>query len=106
MFFLDSRETPHLISWNKPVRHLHVFGSHFMWMPAQGSGSYLGFVLSLWAPLILFAIYPTIAFTRGLLRRYRRRRKGLCLKCGYDLTGNVTGVCSECGQPIGERGTA
>ena len=32
---------------------------------------------------ILFAAYPTIAFIRGPLRRWRRRRKGLCLKCGY-----------------------
>jgi len=24
----------------------------------------------------------------------------LCRDCGYDLTGNVSGVCPECGQPI------
>jgi len=23
-----------------------------------------------------------------------------CLKCGYDLTGNVSGRCPECGTPI------
>ena len=55
-----------------------------------------------WVPFVLLATYPTIAFIRGPLRRYRRRRKGLCVGCGYDLTGNVTGVCSECGQPIGD----
>jgi len=53
-----------------------------------------------WLLAILFAAYPTIAFIRGPLRRYRRRRKGLCLKCGYNLTGNTTGVCSECGVEI------
>ena len=52
----------------------------------------------LWCPFALFAACPTITFIRGPLRRYRRRRRGLCLKCGYDLTGNVTGVCSECGE--------
>jgi hypothetical protein len=26
---------------------------------------------------------------------------GVCDPCGYDLTGNVTGVCPECGQPTG-----
>jgi len=51
----------------------------------------------LWLPFLLFATYPTIAFIRGPLRRYRRRRKGLCVKCGYNLTGNTTGICSECG---------
>jgi hypothetical protein len=27
-----------------------------------------------------------------------RRAKGLCVGCGYDLTGNVSGVCPECGR--------
>jgi len=26
---------------------------------------------------------------------------GLCPKCTYDLTGNVSGVCPECGRPVG-----
>ena len=25
---------------------------------------------------------------------------GLCLRCGYHLGGNVSGVCPECGQPV------
>ncbi len=28
----------------------------------------------------------------------RRRRSGLCVKCGYNLTGNVSGRCPECGE--------
>ena len=56
--------------------------------------------LPLWCPMLLFSAYPMIAFVHGPLRRYRRRRKGLCAKCGYDLTGNATGVCSECGTPF------
>lgn len=49
-------------------------------------------------PIPLFLAYPTMAFIRGPVRRWRRRRMGLCLKCGYDLTGNVTGICPECGR--------
>lgn len=30
----------------------------------------------------------------------RPRRPGGCRKCGYDLTGNVSGVCPECGTLI------
>jgi hypothetical protein len=30
----------------------------------------------------------------------RRRKLGLCLRCGYDLTANVSGVCPECGTEI------
>jgi len=28
-----------------------------------------------------------------------RDKLGICLHCGYDLTGNVSGVCPECGTP-------
>jgi len=44
--------------------------------------------LPLWFLALVFSIYPTTALIRGPLRRYRRRRKGLCLKYGYSLTGN------------------
>ena len=53
--------------------------------------------IPLWVFACLFALYPTIAFIRGPLRRHRRQRKGQCLQCGYSLEGNVTGVCPECG---------
>ncbi len=59
-----------------------------------------GITVPLSAMCILFAAYPTIAFIRGPLRRYRRRKRGLCETCGYDLRGNESGVCSECGQEI------
>jgi hypothetical protein len=35
------------------------------------------------------------------LRAYTRRGKasvGICVECGYDLTGNVSGRCPECGR--------
>ncbi len=53
--------------------------------------------LPLWMPLLVFAAYPIVALIRGPLRRWRRHRKGLCLRCGYNLEGNVSGVCPECG---------
>ena len=31
------------------------------------------------------------------LRARRRRTAGQCSQCGYDLTGNTSGVCLECG---------
>ena len=66
-------------------------------------GSYGRFVRigsPFWIPFLVFGIYPAIAFVRGPLRRWHRRRKGLCVKCGYDLTGNISGVCPECGTTI------
>jgi len=58
-------------------------------------------VVSFFIPIVLavlFATYPSIAFIHGPARRWRRRRRGLCVRCGYDLTGNVSGVCPECGE--------
>lgn len=54
-----------------------------------------------WVIVSLLGIYPVIAFARGPFRHWRRRRRGGCLKCGYDLTGNVSGMCPECGSSIG-----
>jgi len=56
--------------------------------------------IPLWGPMVLFLLYPAINLVRGPLRRWRRRRKGLCLRCGYDLRGNASGVCPECGLPM------
>lgn len=56
--------------------------------------------IPLWMPFIFFATFPLIAALRGPLRRRRRRRRGLCVYCAYDLTGNTTGVCSECGRRV------
>jgi hypothetical protein len=46
----------------------------------------------LW-PLLLLAAIPTI----WLWRCDRRTKPGTCAGCGYNLTGNVSGVCPECG---------
>lgn len=57
--------------------------------------------LPLWLPSIAFTPIPVLAFIRGPLRRRRRRKKGFCVKCGYNLRGNVSGICPECGSPCG-----
>ena len=56
--------------------------------------------LPLWLPFILFGTCLTIAFMHGPLRRRHRRKRGECIKCGYNLTGNVSGICPECGTRI------
>ena len=66
-------------------------------------GSYCRFVAigsPFWLPFFLFAAYPAVAFIRGPLRRWHRRRRGLCINCAYNLTGNVSGVCPECGKKV------
>jgi hypothetical protein len=50
--------------------------------------------LPLWLPLLIVALPTAFMF-------YRDRNRippGHCSTCGYNLTGNVSGVCPECGQ--------
>lgn len=51
----------------------------------------------LWIPLALLAVYPALVVVFGVLRRWWRRKRGRCAKCGYDLTGAVNFWCPECG---------
>jgi len=37
---------------------------------------------------------------RSTNRRARRRLAGKCVACGYDLAGNKSGTCPECGQSV------
>lgn len=41
-----------------------------------------------------------VAFLVPILVRMTCCLRSLCLHCGYDLTGNVSGVCPECGKPV------
>lgn len=55
----------------------------------------------LWMPVALLATYPLIVLIRSPARRRRyRRKRGLCIQCGYDLTGNTSGRCPECAKEI------
>jgi hypothetical protein len=57
----------------------------------------------LYLPLILSAVLPAMSIVSALLvsRRTRHRQQMReCLTCGYNLHGNTSGVCPECGTPV------
>ncbi|MCP4250265.1 MAG: hypothetical protein GY778_24745 [bacterium] len=57
--------------------------------------------VELWAPAVGLAVYPVVFIICTPIRRRRfRRAHGLCIYCGYDLTGNESGVCPECGKAL------
>lgn len=50
--------------------------------------------LDLWFPTLVLGLL----LANRLFSHYREmRREGICDQCGYDLTGNVSGNCPECG---------
>ena len=50
--------------------------------------------------VVLMVASRLAAVQRGRLAGPFRRPPGHCQTCGYDLTGNVSGVCPECGEAI------
>ena len=54
--------------------------------------------LPLWLPTIVFTAASYTCYPLHLQRRRRRRKLGLCLKCGYNLRGLTEPRCPECGQ--------
>jgi hypothetical protein len=62
--------------------------------------------LPTWVHLVGVAIPLALGGILGVLlylqvRIWRRWGVvGVCLNCGYNLTGNVSGVCPECGEPV------
>ncbi len=82
-----------ILSWK------HFRGLETRWlpdfeMPIKNVGYWLLFV-PLWMPTLLFAglSYVSVA---PVYRRRKRKKLGLCVKCGYDVRGSEE-RCPECG---------
>jgi len=52
-------------------------------------------------PIALLIAFPCHCLIQGPITRYRRCKNHRCIECGYDLTGNTSGTCPECGQHCG-----
>jgi len=60
-----------------------------------------------YADMPILAITASLFLMVSVLSRYRRKSGKMaagdfCAKCFYDLTGNVSGRCPECGQLVEE----
>jgi len=69
-------------------------------LPQVVTGGYLRVFVPLWVLFILMLIPSLIMWPLS-----KRVPPGYCSRCKYDLTGNVSGVCSECGDPVPTGGT-
>jgi len=67
----------------------------------QEYAGYLSVHVSFWVPtVVLGLLWVGMLSLHQRLNRLRRRTMGLCGGCGYNLTGNESGVCPECGTTI------
>lgn len=79
---------------------LDAFGLRMPSFQRHDSPTYQVVIIPLWL-IFALAVIPTCILW------YRERRRfpaGHCRSCGYDLTGNVSGVCPECGTRCGTIG--
>lgn len=79
-------------SWN--------YGNRFIQFGLGQSGKVRSWSATVptWLPAFL-GVLPLLFLAFSAIRR-RRIPPGHCRKCRYDLTGNTSGICPECGTPI------
>lgn len=97
--------------WRDPpqprvARIIAIRASYFdpvIWKPQLDAKDLQGvIVLPLW--ILVAAVAAPTAFVWWFDRP--RFLRGHCQHCGYDLTGNVSGRCPECGTPTKPEGKA
>jgi predicted RNA-binding Zn-ribbon protein involved in translation (DUF1610 family) len=87
---------------------------HFRW--GRGADAELITVAArpgfFWTVIVTWFFFPLVAPMLAALRVYHFRHRrhlrdrleaGRCHACGYDLAGNVSGICPECGMTIARR---
>jgi len=65
-------------------------------LSATTEWTFAAVVVPNWLPLLTL-LWPAFVVLRRTRTLRRRRRKGLCLYCGYDLRASGS-ICSECGR--------
>jgi hypothetical protein len=80
-----SRVLPDVVEWGE----LHS--------PPGTPPSEVHYTVPLWMFVVAFGAAPAVRLQRAARGR-RLARLGRCPRCAYDLTGNLSGVCPECGR--------
>ena len=64
--------------------------------------SHTGITIAISIVLVLveLATIPAVIAFRRQWDREQRAKHNQCLACGYNLAGNVSGTCPECGNKI------
>jgi hypothetical protein len=68
--------------------------------PGAKGNSRIAIVVPTVVPVALSTVLP---LAWGVRRIWKKRSKGSCPECSYNLTGNISGVCPECGTVVKNR---
>lgn len=95
---------PDSVAYRLGWHYMGYRGLATRWWPAgTRRANFWAVHIPLWMPAVLFG--ASFRYVYPPYRRYKRRKRlGLCLTCGYDLTGNESGKCPECGTAVVPRG--
>lgn len=70
----------------------------------SGDAAYVDVTIPFWIPMLLIPPITAMLWFDRLGRRLglvgRDYAIGFCNACGYDLQGNASGICPECGTPL------
>ena len=61
---------------------------------------FVGALIVVYGPIAAAGLGLTLLIAFVNVRRQWRWKQHLCIKCGYNLVGNVSGMCPECGTTI------
>jgi hypothetical protein len=88
-----------ILSYVAPLSYPARYGWHYKirdgWVEHTNDGISVA-VFPVWATTFVLAAVTVVVWRRDV----RRVPVGLCVCCGYDLTGNVSGRCPECGTAV------
>lgn len=88
-----------------------IFRIHDFFYPVRQIGDRRSFIVfAEWVAACVFLAAPLWGilwawlYVRVLNHLGRQSTQNRCFECGYDLTGNVSGICPECGTRFREAG--
>jgi hypothetical protein len=84
----EFRDFPPLWSWDR-----------MRWMPRSGTNQATGSLEAVRIPLWLFYAI-SVAAAACVFAKFRTPSYDFCHSCGYNLTGNESGTCPECGFTV------
>ena len=68
--------------------------------PRWEKDNYTAIRIPFWALAVALSVAPARYILRAYRNHIQRRRVGHCQQCFYNLTGNISGVCPECGSKV------